>query len=133
MGQPQLQTGMLLIADTNFAVLICIIRKHQIFLGHHDTIQTDGTADDLYVERMVGNHRVLMGHRTVRTVAVINVAGQRQIGVGGGDTGGGWGNVGAGGGSAMQRVVQTTDLELCEAFRAAEPEIKYVERKSVRG
>lgn len=108
-------------------------RKHQIFLGYHDTVYTDGTADDLYVERIIGGHKVLLGQRAVRTVAVINVAGQRQVGIGGGQTGGGWGNAAVGGGSSMQRVVQTTDLELCEAFRAAEPEIILVERKNGRG
>ncbi len=76
-----------------------------------------GTTDRLVAYhggtfRADGNR--LIGHRPVSYIAVIGVAGSRSIGLGGGKTGGDWGNGGASGGSSMQRMVVQTTLEPCE-------------------
>lgn len=94
-----------------------LIRKHSIYLGRTDRIVPYEGGE--YVSRSYpdGSTR-LFGHRAVRTTAVLNVAGSRQVSLGGGETGGNWGQGGAGGGSSMQRLVVQIDLEPCEAFHS---------------
>lgn len=109
-----------------------LVRKHKVHLGHTDRIVPYQGAE--YIERSYpdGSSR-LFGHQAVRTVAVVSVAGGRSISLGGGQTGGGWGQAGAGGSSAMQQVVNQIDLELCEAYRSApEPHLPLIEFQKAR-
>lgn len=102
--------------DVN-GIYLGLIRKHSIPLGRTDRIVPYEGGE--YVSRSYpdGSTR-LFGHRAVRTTAVLNVAGSRQVALGGGETGGNWGQGGAGGGSSMQRLVVQIDLEPCEAFHS---------------
>jgi hypothetical protein len=94
-----------------------LFRKHHIALGRTDRIVPYEGGE--YISRTYpdGSTR-LFGHRAVRTTAVVTISGSRQIGAGGGQTGGGYGHLGVGGGSSMQRVVTQIDLEPCEAFHS---------------
>lgn len=94
-----------------------LIRKHSIHLGSTDRIVPYEGGEYVIRSYPDGSTR-LFGHRAVRTTAVLNVAGSRQVALGGGETGGNWGQGGAGSGSSMQRLVVQIDLEPCEAFHS---------------
>lgn len=111
-----------------------LVRKHKVHLGTTDRIVPYNGAE--YLERAYSDGSTrLFGHQAVRTVAVVSVAGGRSVSLGGGQTGGGWGQAGAGGSSAMQQVVNQIDLELCEAFhtKPTAPVIEFWETRVPRG
>lgn len=103
-----------------------LFRKHKIDLGRSDRIVPYAGGE--YIERKYPDGSVrLFGNMAVRTTAVLNVAGSRSVALGGGKTGGDWGQAGGGGGSAMQQLVTHIDLEPCEAFHSAPAKTVYVE------
>ena len=111
-----------------------LVRKHKVHLGQTDRIVAYEGAE--YIEKSYPDGSIrLFGHQAVRTVAVVSVAGGRSINLGGGQTGGGWGQAGAGGSSAMQQVVNQIDLEPCEAYHSAPlpPRIEFAEPRVPRG
>lgn len=103
-------------------VYLGLFRKHKINLGRTDRIVAYN-GESFKEKRLPDGRWYLEGLRAVRTTAVLNVSGSRQVSLGGGDTGGGYGQAGAGGGSSMQRVVSTIDLEPCVAY-IAEPAVQ---------
>ena len=108
-------------------------RKQSIDLGRSDRIVPYQGGE--YIERTYSDGSTrLFGHQAVRTVALVSVAGGRSITLGGGQTGGNWGQAGAGGSSAMQQVVTQIDLEPCEAFHTKPPAvIQFNEPRVPRG
>lgn len=114
--------------DVN-GVYIGMFRKSKVYLGQSDRLVDVDGARFLIDEGLDGRKR-LIGHRPVSYTAVVGVAGSRSVGLGGGKTGGDWGNAGASGGSSMQRLVVQTNLESC-VFAEEAPKPVLVETKSI--
>lgn len=115
---------------------IGLFRKQKIYLGRSDRI-VERNGQPFKESRLPDGRWVLEGQRAVRTTTVLNVSGSRQVSLGGGDTGGGYGQAGAGGGSSMQRLVTQIDLEPCIAYIAEPvqqlPVIEFKEPRVPRG
>ena len=107
----------LITEDVN-GIYIGMFTQRNVYLGKTDRIVSLDGQKFLYEDGNDGVKR-LIGHRPVSYIAVIGVAGSRSIGLGGGKTGGDWGNAGASGGSSMQRMVVQTNLEDCEFAHTA--------------
>lgn len=72
----------------------------------------------------------VFGHQIVTFASVNGVAASRSIGVGGGKTGGDWGQAGVSSGSSVQRTILRVQLQECELQVAPRPVL--VEVKKIR-
>lgn len=114
--------------DVN-GIYIGMFSQRKVYLGKSDRLVSI-EGQKFLVDRGQDGVTRLIGQRPVSYIAVIGVAGSRSIGVGGGKTGGDWGQVGASGGSSMQRMVVQTNLEDCEyAHTAPAPVIIEVRKR----
>ncbi|QIN95280.1 hypothetical protein DLP3_117 [Stenotrophomonas phage vB_SmaS_DLP_3] len=121
-----------LVTEDVYGTYIGMVRKSKVYLGKSDRLVSIEGQPFLLDVGPDGVKR-LIGHRPVSYIAVIGVAGSRSIGLGGGKTGGDWGNAGASGGSSMQRMVVQTNLEDCEfAHTAPAPVVIEVPAKRIR-
>jgi hypothetical protein len=110
-------------------VYIGMFRKSKVYLGQSDRL-VDVDGERFLIDNGPDGRKRLIGHRPVSYTAVIGVAGSRSLGLGGGKTGGDWGNAGASGGSSMQRLVVQTNLESC-VFAEEAPKPVLVETKTI--
>lgn len=112
-------------------VYLGMIRKHSIPLGRTDRIVAYN-GESFKQKQFPDGRWYLEGQKAIRTTTVLNVSGSRQVSLGGYGSNGG-GQAGAGGGSSMQQLVSTIDLEPCVAY-IAEParEVPVIEFKEPR-
>lgn len=110
---------------------IGLFRKQQIYLGRSDRI-VEYNGESFRQKRFPDGRWYLEGQRAVRTTTVLNVSGSRQVSLGGGDTGGGYGQAGVGGGSSMQRLVTQIDREPCVAYIEQATQVPVIEFKEPR-
>lgn len=110
---------------------IGLFRKQQIYLGRSDRI-VEYNGESFRQKRFPDGRWYLEGQRAVRTTTVLNVSGSRQVSLGGGDTGGGYGQAGVGGGSSMQRLVTQIDREPCVAYIEQAAQVPVIEFKEPR-
>lgn len=91
-----------------------IFSNRQIWLGN--TEKTDNYLDEngnwkLYI----ANGGRWNGHEVIYSTAALSVSSAANLTIGGGSSGGGWGQGGGGVSGAMQRMVTTIQLRLCDA------------------
>lgn len=89
-----------------------IVKKSKIDLGVDDELVP---AAEPYRYWTAPNGTLhVFGHQVITYASVVGVAASRSIGLGGGETGGNWGQGGVSSGSSMQRNVLRVQLQECE-------------------
>jgi hypothetical protein len=89
-----------------------IIKRSSIDLGVDDELVDSATPYEYWTDPNGVQH--VFGTQVVTFASVNGMAASRSIGIGGGQTGGGWGQGGASSNSSMQRTILRIQLQRCE-------------------
>lgn len=96
-----------------------IIKRSSIDLGVDDELVASEVPYRYWTSPTGVQH--VFGHQVVTYASVNGVAASRSVGLGGGRTGGDWGQAGASSGSSVQRTIMRIQLQECEIQTVARP------------
>lgn len=91
-----------------------IFSNSKVWLGN--TERTEAYLDergDVQPYRAIGGR--WFGHQVIYSTAALGVSSASNVAIGGGGSGGSWGQGGGGSSGAMQRLITTVQLRLCDA------------------
>jgi hypothetical protein len=106
-----------------------VFSSSKVWLGNteHTDLYLDERGDIKAYTAMGGRW---FGHQVIYSTAALGVSSAANLTIGGGGSGGGWGQGGGGASGAMQRLVTTIQLRLCDVGLVAVPAV-IIERAAV--
>lgn len=106
-----------------------VVKRSSIDLGVDDELVPADEPYRYWTDPQGAVH--VFGHQVVTFASVNGVAASRSVGLGGGKTGGDWGQAGASSGSSVQRTILRIQLHECEIPIAARETIREVAPKRI--
>lgn len=107
-----------------------LVKRSSIDLGVDDELTAAAEPYRYWTDPSGAVH--VFGHQVVTFASVNGVAASRSVGLGGGKTGGDWGQAGASSGSSVQRTIIRIQLHECELPVAQREVLVEVPSKKVR-
>lgn len=98
-----------------------LVKRSTIDLGVDDELVPADEPYRYWTDPQGVTH--VFGHQVVTFASVNGVAASRALGLGGGKTGGDWGQAGASSGSSVQRTILRIQLQECELPLQSAPEL----------
>jgi hypothetical protein len=114
-----------------YGTYVGVIKKSQIDLGLDDDLLPADEPYRYWTDHQGVQH--VFGHQLITFASVNGVAASRSLGLGGGKTGGDWGQAGASSGSSVQRTVLRVQVRECEIQLAPREVPVYVEVPAKKG
>lgn len=114
-----------------YGTYVGIVKRSQIDLGVDDDLIPADEPYRYWTDRQGVQH--VFGHQLITFASVNGVAASRSLGLGGGKTGGDWGQAGASSGSSVQRTVLRVQVRECELPISPREVPVYVEVPAKKG